>query len=431
MIFSSFWNHIRSQIISSFLSSNNRRDSNVFHYPKVPSNVVSSSSFSSDTTDSIIPFSSQKSSLKLLDLPDDILWRIIRHTTHSDHENPGKERLQVVEEISYANAIQVAFTCKKLATLFYASLDNVCLSSSKIEDSVVDIISRKASINLKRIVLRGCNKITNYSLYSLVECSPHLRSIDLSFVSTIDDDGISSLCTSLSTRLRKLLLRKCEGIGDRALQYIGQCKNLGTLDLSYCPQITDRGMFHVLNGCGQSLRLLAIAKAIKLTDKTFFSIAQYCPHLWQLCSRGLPLVTDLGFSELCQGIGESAEGIDVTDCTSLSRDATLRALQAYCKNIYPYIMPNFAAKSLRQIIISTLRQNIFIVQGSDPVTDNNTVHTVLIDNGDLVSASLLGSGTTDLSMLGIVLCKSYGSGLDDDTKIMLENDYGISTNSLI
>lgn len=93
-------------------------------------------------------------------------------------------------------------------------------------------------------------------------------------------------------------------------------------------------------------------------------------------------------------------------------------------------MPKFASKSLRQILVSTLRQNIFIVHGSDPNSKRDTVHTVLIDNGDIVSASLLSSGTTDLSMLGIVLCKSYGSGLDDSTKRMLEDEYGIPTSSL-
>lgn len=50
---------------------------------------------------------------------------------------------------------------------------------------------------------------------------------------------------------------------------------------------------------------------------------------------------------------------------------------------------------------------------------------VLLDNGDIHSANILSAGTTDLSLLGVVLCKSYGSSLDDATKQMLTRSYGI------
>ncbi|CDF40930.1 unnamed protein product [Chondrus crispus] len=102
----------------------------------------------------------------------------------------------------------------------------------------------------------------------------------------------------------------------------------------------------------------------------------------------------------------------------------------YCPNIFARIVPSYFDKTLEQVLVSTLRHNIFIVHGSDPMTSRSTVHTVLIDNGDIVSASLLNSGTTDLSLLGIVLCKSYGSSLDEDAKEMLEEDYGIPTISM-
>lgn len=201
--------------------------------------------------------------------------------------------------------------------------------------------------------------------------------------------------------------------------------------MSYCSAITDIGLCQVAKGCASSLQLFAFAKVAVLTDRTFAAIGAHCTNIIQLCARGLPHVTDAGFEQLCRGIGNTAEGIDVTLCISLTRDATLRSLSRYCNHIYRQLMPCFAARSLSQIIISTLRQNIFIVHGSDPGNRNETVHTVLIDNGDIVSASLLSSGTTDLSVLGIVLCKSYGSALDDVTKKMLENDYGIPTSLLM
>lgn len=367
--------------------------------------------------------------LALLSLPDDILFQIVRHVTHSDNDNPARG-LNAVEQQSYASAVGLSETCQKLSTMFYDSLDNVCLSACPVSDEHIQTLARRTPRVLRRIVLRACTSITNDSLVSLATHSQRLCSIDLSFVSSINDTGIISLCSATAPRLRKLLLRKCDNIGDRALRAIGHCTVLETLDLSYCRRITDTGMYYVATGCGTSLRLLAVAHNTTLSDHTFAFIGKHCRKLLQFCARGLPYVTDVGFVDLCSGIGPTVEGIDVTLCSSLTRDATLRALRNYCTKIYANIMPAFAARSLRQVIISTLRQNIFIVHGSDPVTGNDTVHTVLIDNGDIVSASLLSSGTTDLSQLGIVLCKSYGSGLNDDTKKMLEQDYGIPTSSL-
>lgn len=365
--------------------------------------------------------------ISLLSLPDDILFEIVRTLTHSPHPTRTTS-MNLVEQHTYKNGLPLASTSKKLAKVFYNSLDNVCLSSTKVDDAAVQALSTNASHALRRLVLRACH-VSNVSLQSLKNV-PNLRSIDLSFVNTIDYTGIIAFCSATAPRLTTLLLRRCPGVSDAAMSAIAKCHQLHTLDLSYCKKLTDTGIVRVTSGCSSSLRLLAIAHIPSLTDQSFAAVGSFCTNLTQFCARGLSYVTDIGFAALCLGIGNTAEGIDITSCNGLTRDATLRSLRLHCPRIYSHIMPAFAARSLRQIIISTLRQNIFIVHGSDPHSGKETVHTVLIDNGDIVSASLLSSGTIDLSMLGVVLCKSYGSGLTDDTKKMLETDYGIPTTSL-
>ncbi|KAI0567216.1 hypothetical protein FGB62_4g066 [Gracilaria domingensis] len=363
----------------------------------------------------------------LLSLPDDILFEIVYTLTHSPHPTRTTS-MNLVEQHTYKNGLPLASTSTKLANIFYGSLDNVCLSSTKVNDAAIQALATNAAHSLRRLVLRDC-QVSNSSLFSLKN-AVHLRSLDLSFVTSINHIGLTSFCNAAAPRLTTLLLRKCPGITDAAMHAIAKCHQLHTLDLSYCDQLTDDGIYQVAAGCASSLRLLAIAHIPSLTDHSFAAVGSYCTNLLQLCARGLLWVTDIGFASLCEGIGKSIEGIDVTACNGLTRDATLRSFRFFCPKIYAHIMPAFAARTLRQIIISTLRQNIFIVHGSDPVTGNETVHTVLIDNGDIVSASLLSSGTIDLSLLGVVLCKSYGSGLNDDTKKMLEVDYGIPTTSL-
>ncbi|PXF47517.1 F-box/LRR-repeat protein 2 [Gracilariopsis chorda] len=363
----------------------------------------------------------------LLSLPDDVLLEIIYRLTHSPHPTRTNS-MNLVEQHTYKNGLPLATTCTKLASVFYNSLDNVCLSSTNVNDAAIQSLATNASDALRRLVLRDCH-VSNNSLFALKN-APYLRSLDLSFVRSIDHVGLTAFCNAAAPRLTTLLLRLCPGVNDAAMNAVAKCRQLHTLDVSYCKQLTDTGIRRVVSGCGSSLRLLAVAHIPCLTDQSFAAIGTYCTNLLQLCARGLQFVTDIGFASLCEGVGKGVEGIDVTACNGLTRDATLSSLRLHCPKIYTHIMPAFAARSLRQIIISTLRQNIFIVHGSDPTSGNETVHTVLIDNGDIVSASLLSSGTIDLSLLGVVLCKSYGSGLNDDTKKMLEIDYGIPTISL-
>lgn len=335
-----------------------------------------------------------------------------------------------MEERSYIQAVKLTEVCTTLQRHFNAALDNVCFSSARVSDAVVTSLARRAAPVLKRLVLRGCTRVTDTSLRSLARYATSLRSLDLSFVAGVTDVGVAALCVASAPRLTKLLLRKCPCVGDITLKGVAVCEKLETLDISYCPNVTDVGIVAVAEGCGTTLKLLAMSYDVLVSDVGITALGKWCTSLVQLCARGLPRVSDIGLKRLCEGLGDSIEGIDVTDCTSLTRDSTLCALRMYCRKIYAHVMPGFASKSLRQILVSTLRQNIFIVHGSDPSTGRDTVHTVLIDNGDIVSASLLSSGTTDLSMLGIVLCKSYGTSLDEGTKMMLESDYGIPTCSL-
>lgn len=369
-------------------------------------------------------------SLHLSALPDDVLLHIVRMVTHCHHDNPTHPPQNVVELRSYTSSVGIASVNRQFSELFYASLDNVTFATSHITDQEIDMLARRAAGALKRLVLRGSVNITNASLRSLAFNASLLRSIDLSFVQSVDASGLAPFCAAAGPRLHHILLRKCIGVDDDALRALAPCVNLHTVDVSYCPRVTDNGMRYFLEHGGRNLRFLAFAHDAALSDFTFEAVGMYCKNLVQLCARSLPFVTDIGFARLCRGVGHTIAGIDVTSCCSLTRESTLRSLRRFCRQVYFHIMPDSASRSLRQIIISTLRQNIFIVHGSDPNTGKDTVHTVLIDNGDIVSASLLSSGTTDLSLLGIVLCKSYGSKLSNETKQMLETDYGIPMTAL-
>lgn len=192
----------------------------------------------------------------LLSLPDDILLEIIYRLTHSPHPTRTNS-MNLVERHTYKNGLPLASTCTKLASVFYNSLDNVCLSSTNVNDAAIQSLATNASHALRRLVLRDCH-VSNNSLRALNN-APHLRSLDLSFVRSIDHDGLTSFCNAAAPRLTTLLLRLCPGVNDSAISAVANCRHLHTLDVSYCKQITDKGIESLVAGCGPSLRLLAIS----------------------------------------------------------------------------------------------------------------------------------------------------------------------------
>ncbi len=363
--------------------------------------------------------------LKLLDLPDDVLQLILRCLTRPPRTPIVEGDVSGVQLATLRQALPVAQTCKRLHSLLYSTLDNVCLWSPNLEDAELKQLAKNAGPHLRRLVVRGCVKLTNDSVYSLTLYARRLRAIDLSFVCEVSDSAIETFCSSTSGTLEKLLLRKCNKLTDLSLIAAGKCTSLEIVDFSYCSLITDTGVDALVAGCGNNLRLLSMSFCGLLSDATLRSIGQHCSALQQLCARGLPKITDLGFATLCAGVGATVEGIDVLDCTSLTRDPVVEALRKHCPKIAGGAENDTEGKTLRQILVTTLRANIFIVHGCDPKSGRDTIHMVLVDNGDIVSANILSASTTDLSLLGVVLCKSYGSSLDEETKHELTQKYGI------
>lgn len=372
----------------------------------------------------------------LFDLPDDLLREIVRHLTHRSHDSPSYPAQNVVEPTTYASGANFALASRGSCRLFYDTLDDVSLASIRHGGRVASMLAMRSGHVLKRLVLRGAKNVSNDALVQLARHARQLKCLDLSFIETVTSDGLIPICEAVQDTLRFLLLRKCTGVDDKALtDGVAKCRRLETLDMSYCFLVSDIGLTAVVRGgSSDTLTMLAVAHCPYLTNATFAGIGQHCRYLRQLCARGLPDIDNDAVALLCDGrakTGWSLEGIDVTLCQGLKRDTTLNHLQMYCPRIARNLrMAQGKHRSLKQVIISSLRANIFIVHGSDPESGKDTVHTVVIDNGDLVSASLLSSGTTDLSLLGIVLCKSYGSSLSNETKQLLEIDYGIPSNAL-
>lgn len=105
---------------------------------------------------------------------------------------------------------------------------------------------------------------------------------------------------------------RCTGIGDDGLAALSNgCKKLKKLNLSYCVNITDRGIEH-------------IASLEKLSD---------------LELRGLMKVTSVGLTALAAGCKRLAD-LDLKHCEKID-DLGFWALAYYSQNLRQVLYPNF------------------------------------------------------------------------------------------
>lgn len=285
-----------------------------------------------------------KRNTSLLDLPDDVLDLIVRKVSRvvsspTDGTATGSDIDRCFESCvdvrGYARGVRLAKTCRSFSHQFFSSLDSLTLPSvSRFDDAALKFIGKNVGRSMKRLVLRNCSLLSDQAVHTIASEMTELQALDLSFIPSITDDAIARLCRSLYKTLEKLLLRKCELLTEGSMTEIARCSKLRTLDLSYIgPAMSDSGMDAICHGCGPSLEYLAISHNSQLSDKSFASIGEHCTRLLQLCARCLPLVTDSGFAALCRGVGETARGLDVIDCRSLTKDAVVRAYRDYCRHI--------------------------------------------------------------------------------------------------
>ncbi|XP_028751453.1 uncharacterized protein LOC114711251 [Neltuma alba] len=150
------------------------------------------------------------------------------------------------------------------------------------DDFIKNFVTERGH-NLKELVLKDCEKLTDSSVKIIAQFCPGLCSLDLMNLCKLTDSSIGYLangCRALHTlRLRRnqfsdeaiaaflettgaclkeLSLNNVEKVGhDTALSLGSRARNLHTLDLSWCRNFTDAHLGFIVDNC-LSLRLLKV-----------------------------------------------------------------------------------------------------------------------------------------------------------------------------
>ncbi|XP_021283283.1 F-box protein At3g58530 isoform X4 [Herrania umbratica] len=148
-------------------------------------------------------------------------------------------------------------------------LKNKNLSERSLQ-LVADHYQELESLNLTR-----CVKMTDSGLEQiLIRCS-FLRSLNLYALSSFTEETYKKI--SVLSHLRFLDLCGAQNLSDEGLSCIAKCKNLVSLNLTWCIRVTDVGVIAIAEGC-TSLEFLSLFGIVGVTDKCLEALSKFCSN---------------------------------------------------------------------------------------------------------------------------------------------------------
>lgn len=168
-----------------------------------------------------------------------------------------------------------------------------------VTDAVLQALSKNCH-NLEELCLQGCTNITDSGLTVLVDGCQNIKLLDINKCSNVGDVGISSVSKACSFSLKTLKLLDCYKIGDESILSLAKfCKNLETLIIGGCRDVSVESIKSLASACSQSLKNLRMDWCLNVSDSSLNCILSQCRNLEALDIGCCEEVTDSAF----QGLG--------------------------------------------------------------------------------------------------------------------------------
>lgn len=185
---------------------------------------------------------------------------------------------------------------------------------------------------------------TNFGLSAIAHGCPSLRTLSLSNVSSIGDEGLIELangchmlekldlqhCPSISDRgliaiakrcpnLKSLNIESCVTIGNEGIQAIGKfCPKLHSISIKNCPGVEDKGVATLLAYATSSLTTVKL-QSLGITDQSLGYIGYFGKAVTNLTLSSLRKVSGMGFRAMSclQGL-QKLVSLKITSCSGLT-----------------------------------------------------------------------------------------------------------------
>ncbi|GAY32738.1 hypothetical protein CUMW_003880 [Citrus unshiu] len=189
----------------------------------------------------------------------------------------------------------ISSTCPELK-VFSIYWNNILDKSLQL---IADNYQELESLNLTRCVkvtdgglqkiLIKCSSLRSLNLYALsgftdeaykkISLLAHLKFLDLCGAQVISSDSLSK---QFSKKIFLLNVNSykhfdCQNLSDEGLACIAKCKNLVSLNLTWCVHITDVGVMAIAEGCS-SLEFLSLFGIVGVTDKCLEVLSRFCSN---------------------------------------------------------------------------------------------------------------------------------------------------------
>ncbi|KAF9678745.1 hypothetical protein SADUNF_Sadunf07G0067600 [Salix dunnii] len=242
--------------------------------------------------------------------------------------------------LSSLQSLNVSY-CKKLTDKGLSAVAEGCqdlqvlhLDGCKfVTDKVLKALSKNCP-NLQELGLQGCTRVTDCGLADLVSGCRWIHFLDINKCSNVGDSGISNVSEACSSSLKTLKLLDCFRVGDRSILLLARfCKNLETLIIGGCRDISDKSIKSLATSCGSSLKNLRMDWCLNISNSSLSHVLAECGSLEALDIRCCEEVTDAAFHGLgtmgtemrlkvlkisnCQKITVTGIGMLLDKCNSL------------------------------------------------------------------------------------------------------------------
>eukprot|EP00939_MAST-03C_sp_MAST-3C-sp1_P001877 g1877.t1 len=257
--------------------------------------------------------------------------RHIRTDSTDEYESVGDDEVKVIAS-SCPNLRVADFDfCSKITDEGIAHVGKSCPALEVIQLQECDLITDggvKELVSrcpkLTRINIKECDKITDAAL-SLLGSLKNLRELDVQDCDLISNNGLSAL-----KQLTSLNLNYCCEITDKGLEIVAnQCPNLLSISLTEL-QVSDQGIRGLVEKC-KKLQRVCLYQCRRIGDTAVAAIAKYCPDLEDLDIQYCPRVTDASMKLVASSCPQLRD-LKIRNCEKVT-DAFLEVLVSNCKAI--------------------------------------------------------------------------------------------------
>ncbi|XP_026414862.1 F-box protein At3g58530-like isoform X1 [Papaver somniferum] len=176
--------------------------------------------------------------------------------------------------------------------------------------------------------LSGCKNITDKSMHLIADHYNELEELNLTRCVKLTDGGLQQILLKCSS-LQYLNLYALSGFTDGAYMKISHLAHLRVLDLCGAQNLSNQGLSSIAR-C-KNLVSLNLTWCVLVTDAGVVAIARGCPSLEFLSLFGILGVTDMCLEVLSGFCSKTLTTLDVNGCTGIKKRSRDELIQLFPK----------------------------------------------------------------------------------------------------